>query len=152
MKPSAPQTQHDENTALPTARIDAENGIDVTPLREYLEAEGCQVFVGAESYIPQSYNIVFGSYGFVKSIVHKGDTVFVPRLILLINSTKEDARIFSHSKTKIILLDHTSQKKATVGLAFSFFFTGKYPVLDMRKDQTEKTHDDNREERATEKP
>ncbi len=151
MKSSAPTSQHDENTALPIARIDAENGIDVTPLREYLEAEGCQVFVGTESYMSERYHIVFGSYGFVKRIVHTSGNVFVPRLILLINGTKEDARTLAHAKTKIILLDQTSQKKATVGLAFSFFFTGKSPVLDMRKNQTEKVYDDNTEEHAIKK-
>lgn len=151
MKPSVPQSLRDENTAIPIARIDAENGIDVTPLREYLEAEGCQVFVGVNHHLPPSYHIVFGSYGFVKSILDVVDYGVLPRLILLIPGTKTEAKTLIHSKTKILLLDHTSRKSATVGLAFSFFFTGKIPVLDMRKDQTEKAHDDETKEHTTEK-
>lgn len=149
MKPTAPQSLHDENTALPIARIDAENGIDVTPLREYLEAEGCQVFVGVNHHLPPSYHIVFGSYGFVKSIFDNVDYTDLPRLVLLIHGTKAEAKTLIHSKTKILLLDYTSKKSATVGLAFSFFFTGKTPVLDMRKDQTEKAHDNQTEEQTT---
>jgi deoxycytidylate deaminase len=68
MSPATTKSLVDENTALPVVRIDAQEESYITLLREYLETNGCQVYISHHPLQSVTYHIVAGDRSFVKHI------------------------------------------------------------------------------------
>jgi hypothetical protein len=134
MSPATPTLNKKEVSALPFARIDAQDPHFAEPVREFLSSRGCDVSVNHTVTRPVTYHIISGDVEFVKEIMSRHPTPAPKRLILL----------WQHERTpqfkpgvgeKIVLVDARPLTGDDVEKIFSFFFTGRRDSLDIRKFQ-----------------
>lgn len=137
MHPATPSSTDSSDTSLPIARIDGQDETFVLPLREYLSTHGCTVLFNDSSASRVLYHFIVGDSSYVQAIaagrqIHPSEK----RLVMIIGGTKEDAKgLAAYAKT--ILVDPVSLSSTSVSTIFSFFFTSRERVLDLRSDQSE---------------
>ncbi|MCX6791592.1 MAG: DUF4012 domain-containing protein [Candidatus Gottesmanbacteria bacterium] len=120
-----------EHTALPIARIDAQDEPSVLPLREYLGTHGVQVFVNRASVPDATYHLVMGDSEFVKDIVFRTKKQGEKRLAIVVGHPQGVPDLTDY-RGKIIRVDPKEISATQVIEMFEFFFTSEKDVLDLR--------------------
>ena len=137
MSPAISQELIDETTALPVARIDGQEEAFVYPMREYLEVNGCRVFVNVKPNTSVAYHIAAGDLHFVKGIFSTAADSAIRRLGVVIGSSLSDAENLADEQTKIVVMDPVHLASVDVVELFSFFFAGTDALLDKRRNRHE---------------
>jgi hypothetical protein len=132
-----PSTLIDETSARSVVRIDAQEEEYVTPIREYLEANGCEVCVNQATGQPPAYHIASGDVDFVKSIFSTHRNTAAPKLGIIFNSSVSGAQKAVGDVCKIVVVDPVHITSADVIEIFSFFFAGNTTTLDKRRNRHE---------------
>jgi hypothetical protein len=137
MNPLEPSTLIDETSARSVVRIDAQEEEYVAPIREYLETNGCEVYVNQTTGQSPAYHIASGDLDFVKSIfsVHKDPAI--PKLGIVFNSSISGAQKVLEDICKIVVVDPVHITSTDVMEIFSFFFAGNTTALDKRRNRHE---------------
>lgn len=128
---TSPASRLTQNTDFdfPVACLDAQDFSIVPPFREFLETHGCVVVSNRQSAIAASYQIIIGSYEYVKTIFEKNGKLVDHPFVLLYDSdkTKADDLVASHSvKVAIIQAKQYSPREAE--RIFAYFFVGSEMV------------------------
>lgn len=137
---SAARTFDDaDDSALPVARIDAQEDNYVKPLREYLEANDCRVISGAFFARPVNYHIVAGDAQFVKEILSHLANDKIKTLGIVVDTAYPDGKNLVKDNRKIIVVDPVPLTPEDVVEIFYFFFAEKDHFSDKRRNR----HDHN---------
>ncbi|MBU1326543.1 DUF4012 domain-containing protein [Patescibacteria group bacterium] len=123
-----------EATALSIAHIEAQHTEFIDPLREYLSANGCQVYVNKKPPLEALYHIVCGDLDFVKSIFSAHPQRNIKRLVVIWGADEEDVRKFLPARTKVVLTDGRVMSADDITSIFTFLFTSEAETCDIRKD------------------
>lgn len=138
MTPASQTPLAKEIIGLPTARIDTQDEQYIVPLREFLTDYGCSVFVNQPPPPPLTYWMVCGDPHFVKKFFlyhpYHPDEV-AKRLIIAYGVARDDLEDFGQRGVKVVLVDPTPLKQEIVRTIFSFLFTGRGRLLDIRKEK-----------------
>ncbi len=140
MTPATSHVTRSDTVAIPTARIDAQEETFVLPIREYLETNGCQVFVNHYPVVTPSYHIAAGDADFVKRIFAPASTHGEKRLAIALSGTPGDISYLTGREVKVVLMDPVELTQDLVVEIFSFFFTNPEPALDKRKPKPDVSH------------
>lgn len=135
MTPATQYPQNDESLYAPLAHIEAQEESFVTPLREYLEANGCRVIVNQHVHEGIDYHIVAGDMEFVKLIFVSEPVKPLKTLALLMNSSSDDGISLTSANRKIVLVDPVVLSTQDVMEIFSLFFSGTVGISDKRRNR-----------------
>jgi hypothetical protein len=130
----SPSSQ-EENVS--TATIYANRAEDITPVREFLETNGCRVSVNKTTSTIDDYVIVCGDPNFVKSIYSNTRIEGNKSLIILWFAKNSELGGFRNLATKLIVTDKPPFEAPNVKQVFSFFFTSHDSFLNISTSQIE---------------
>lgn len=114
------------------ARIEAQDEGYVQPLREFLQASGCDVEVNLSARDTCTYWICVGDAEFVKSIIAQGVPHAQKYLSILYDGYMDRDQDTGHSM-KIALVDPIPLDATKTRELFAFFFTGRAHTYNDRK-------------------
>jgi hypothetical protein len=137
MTSATSQSVIDESTSLPVARIDAQEEDYAQPLREYLELNGCTVFINQNPHRSVEYHIVCGDYEFVKGIYSSSPEGDAKELGIVIGLSQSDAKNLVTDQRKILVVDPVTLTQNDVVDLFSFFFASTDAFYDKRRNRHE---------------
>lgn len=123
-----------EVTAPSIAHIEAQHTAFIDPLREYLSANGCQVYVNKKPPLEALYHIACGDLDFVKTIFPAHPQQNTKRLVIVWGAGGEDVRKLLPAHTKVVLTDGRVMSPKEVTRIFAFLFTSEAETCDIRKD------------------
>ena len=126
-------TQKHETISLPIVRIDTLDENYSLPLREFFVGNGCQVFVGSSPSPHVSYQIIVGDKDFVKRITESVRITAQKSLILLWETHPDDSEIFTHTHSKIALVDITPLTSELLSSVLTFFFVEQSNLKNFQK-------------------
>lgn len=115
------------------ARIDGTDVHFVMPLREFLEAYGCQVLVNENVKTEPRYHLICGDALFVKDIFLTLPSDSRRLLLIIWNARVEESKNYRQKNVKVVLIDPRPLTEPLVEEIFSFFFTSPAQVLDLRQ-------------------
>lgn len=131
---------HHENqraeSALPVARIQAQDVAWAEPLREYLQQNGCETVLNREAPRELTYLICAGDTDFVKAFfegAHIGNT---HALAIVYEGEEKDVHSLRSFGIKLYFADAKPLTSKHVQEIFSFFFTSKAISINARKEPT----------------
>lgn len=140
MTSSIHETNSSGETALPIARIEAQNALFIEPLREYLQSRGCRVVVNQEPAGVPHYLICVGDTDFVKSFFERGEKQAAKKMAVMYEGHEDELHSLRSQKIKYYFVDPKPLRAQEVHDLFAFFFTGKAFSMDSRKEPgTKKT-------------
>jgi hypothetical protein len=130
----SPSTQ-EENASI--ASIYSSRAEDVSHIREFLETNGCSVFVNETLTTIPDYTIVCGDSDFVKSIYSNTRISGRKSLIILWSVKNSEIDGFRNLATKVIVTDKPPFTDLIVKQIFHFFFTSYEPIKNISTLQIE---------------
>ena len=133
MNAPKPSSVTNETSERVIARIDAQEEEFVTPIREYLESNGCQVVVNQRSPEPVAYHIATGDSAYVKSIFAEKAKTTIPTLGIVIGTSPASALKELSGLCKIVVVSPTMLTSSDVVEIFSFYFAGNSTIFDKRR-------------------
>lgn len=122
--------EEEQSSAL--ARIDAQDITYVEPLREFLHAAGCAVYINRETPDTPMYWIFVGDSEFVKAYTAGKKSASTKRLYIIYEGEVSD-ELRERLGGKVVLVDPVPLTTQTTRDIFAYFFTGKQSVHDARK-------------------
>ncbi len=122
-----------ETISLPIVRIDTLDENYCLPLREFFVVNGCQVFMGSSPSPQVSYQIIIGDWNFVKRITDSVRINAQKSLILLWETHPDDAVIFTHTNSKIALVDVATLTPELLSSVLAFFFVEQSNLKNFQK-------------------
>ncbi len=126
-------TEHNES-ALPLARIEAQDAPWAEPLREYLEQHGCRVVINRDMGDTPVYVIAVGDTGFVKSFFEDAKWIHSKKLAIVYEGDANDLTPLRSLNVKQYLLDPKPLDEKHAREIFAFFFTSREIRRDARKE------------------
>lgn len=116
-----------------TAYIDTQDEPFVQPIREFLEAYGCDVFINKKHEKRVEYNLVVGDILFVMEFFAKNRERYKKTFIVLFEGSETDAKkIAGDFSAKVALVDPVQLSSRTIGDLFEFFFAGSRKILNLQ--------------------
>jgi hypothetical protein len=133
MNSAEPLSFVDETSNLVVVRIDAQEKEFVDPIREYLETNGCRVYVNQKPPDLVAYHIATGDTSFVKSIFSANAHPKRSRLGIVMKPGHHDVQDDLQNLCKIVVVDPVMLAPSDVVDIFSFFFAGNSIIIDKRR-------------------
>ncbi|MBI5448909.1 DUF4012 domain-containing protein [Candidatus Gottesmanbacteria bacterium] len=131
----SPHTAHAVNEAHADgalARVDAQDESLAAPIREFLSSQGCVVTSREQAGVTPQYHIMVGSSDFVKEILFSLRESTEKRIAIVWDSIPDIGPVATRTRTKIVRVDARPFTTADVESFFTFFFTSREMLLDVR--------------------
>lgn len=120
-----------ETVALPMVRLDTVNEAYTISIKKYFEYHGCVIVRNIISGIQNQYHIIYGNYGFVKTIIEQKYTRAKKTLVLLVRGTEEEAESLKGKGVYIVRILYAPISLEAVKIICNFFFAGKKDTLNL---------------------
>lgn len=134
MKSARKHTQSQKSIGLPVVLIETEKPSAVLNIREYLESNGCVVYVNHLVRDSLSYHIIVGSSMFVKNILDNPETNVTKHTKGIIITWVKDKDIYKQSKLqgyKYAVVDTYELSSDYIQKILKFLFTSKKRTLSL---------------------
>ncbi len=136
MPASSNEIMENIDTSVPVARIEAQDSLFITPLREYLERFGCKVVVNKESSHAPLYVMGVGDAEYVKAFFERSPYPGSKKLGIVYEGDESALNPNIFKDIKICIIDAKPLNQQATREIFAFFFTGRAKSMNTRKGPT----------------
>lgn len=136
MTSSNPSANEAQDSSATVARIEAQDAVWASPVREYLERNGCRVRVNSSAGRDPDYLICTGDTEFVKAFFDRIGTSSARKLAIVYGGDEDALEALASIGVKQYFLDPKPIGEADAHNIFAYFFTGTEKRINVRKERS----------------